>query len=207
MRYDYLRTGEDPGAIVLQLLPNALTLLRLLLALPVGWLILREQFAPALAIGLIAGLTDAVDGWLARRLNAYSRFGAALDPIADKTLMFVVFISLAMVGLVPWPVAAVVVVRDLVILAGATAYHGLIDELELEPTALSKSNTFVQIGYCILVLAGALFTAIPEALLVAAALMVVAVSIISGVDYVVGWSRRALAMHTGGSARRRKERD
>ena len=192
---------------MLRLIPNALTLLRLLLAVPVGWLILREQYAPALAVGLAAGLTDAVDGWLARRLNAYSRFGAALDPIADKTLMFVVFISLAIVGLVPWPVAAVVVIRDLVILAGATAYHGLIDELELEPTALSKSNTFVQIGYCILVLASALLPAIPLALLTAAALLVIAVSVLSGIDYVISWSRRAMSMHAGGGARRRKERN
>ena len=192
---------------MLRLIPNALTLLRLLLALPVGWLILREQFAPALAVGIVAGLTDAVDGWLARRLNAYSRFGAALDPVADKTLMFVVFISMAIVGLVPWFVAAVVIIRDLVILAGATAYHGLIDELELEPTALSKSNTFVQIGYCILVLAGVLLPEIPEALLIASALLVIAVSVISGIDYVIIWSRRAMSMRAGGGARRRKERN
>ncbi len=191
---------------MLRLIPNALTLLRLLLALPVGWLILSEQFVPALAVGFIAGLTDAVDGWLARRLNAYSRFGAALDPVADKTLMFVVFISLAIVGLVPWLVAAVVVVRDLVILAGASAYHGLIDELELEPTALSKSNTFVQIGYCILALGSAVVPAMPAELLVAAGLVVVAVAVISGMDYVLSWSRRALTMRAAGGARRRKQR-
>ncbi len=191
---------------MLRLIPNALTLLRLLLALPVGWLILSEQFVPALVVGFFAGLTDAVDGWLARRLNAYSRFGAALDPVADKTLMFVVFISLAIVGLVPWLVAAVVVVRDLVILAGASAYHGLIDELELEPTALSKSNTFVQIGYCILALGSAVVPAMPAELLVAAGLVVVAVAVISGMDYVLSWSRRALTMRAAGGARRRKQR-
>ncbi len=191
---------------MLRLIPNALTLLRLLLALPVGWLILSEQFVPALVVGFVAGLTDAVDGWLARRLNAYSRFGAALDPVADKTLMFVVFISLAIVGLVPWLVAAVVVVRDLVILAGASAYHGLIDELELEPTALSKSNTFVQIGYCILALGSAVVPAMPAELLVAAGLVVVAVAVISGMDYVLSWSRRALTMRAAGGARRRKQR-
>ena len=191
---------------MLRLIPNALTLLRLLLALPVGWLILSEQFVPALMVGFVAGLTDAVDGWLARRLNAYSRFGAALDPVADKTLMFVVFISLAIVGLVPWLVAAVVVVRDLVILAGASAYHGLIDELELEPTALSKSNTFVQIGYCILALGSAVVPAMPAELLVAAGLVVVSVAVISGMDYVLSWSRRALNMRAAGGARRRKQR-
>ena len=191
---------------MLRLIPNALTLLRLLLAVPVGWLILQEQFAPALAVGLVAGLTDAVDGWLARRLNAYSRFGAALDPIADKTLMFIVFISLAVVGLVPWLVALVVVVRDLVILAGATAYHGLIDELELEPTPLSKSNTFVQIGYCILALGSTQVTAMPPELLTAAGLLVIAVAVVSGIDYVISWSRRALAMRASGGARHRSKR-
>ena len=129
-----------------------------------------------------------------------------MNVVAFAGRPFVVFISLAIVGLVPWLVAAVVVVRDLVILAGASAYHGLIDELELEPTALSKSNTFVQIGYCILALCSAVVPTMPAELLVAAGLAVVAVAVISGMDYVISWSRRALAMRTSGGARRRKQR-
>lgn len=192
---------------MLHMIPNALTLLRLLLAVPVGWLILQQQYEPALALGVLAGLTDAIDGWLARRLNAYSRLGAILDPLADKALMLVVFISLAIVGLVPWGVAVVVVARDCIILAGATAYHGLIDELEVEPSAMSKTNTFVQISYGVLVLCAALIPQFPQSLLFAAALLVIATALISGFDYVVSWGRRAIASHASGDARRRGERD
>ena len=80
---------------MLQYLPNSLTVLRLLLAGPLGWLVLREQYHWALVVGLLAGLTDALDGLLARRLNALSRFGAALDPVADKVLITVAFLCFA----------------------------------------------------------------------------------------------------------------
>jgi len=192
---------------MLRLIPNALTVLRLLLALPVGWLILDQQYGPALALGLIAGLTDAVDGWLARRLNAYSAFGAVLDPVADKVLMFVVFICLAMVGLIPWIVTLVVVTRDVIILAGATAYHGLIDELEVEPTALSKTNTFVQISYGVLVLVAALLAGFPSSALFAAALLVVAIGLVSGADYVINWSKRAMHRRDDSRAKRASGQD
>ncbi|MEZ5501127.1 MAG: CDP-alcohol phosphatidyltransferase family protein [Halioglobus sp.] len=65
-------------------LPNSLTILRLVLSLPLGYLILREDFTWALGVGLLAGCTDALDGLLARRLGALSRAGAALDPVADR---------------------------------------------------------------------------------------------------------------------------
>ena len=90
---------------MLRYLPNSLTLLRLLLALPLGWLILREQYALALATGVLAGLSDALDGFAARRLDALTRLGAILDPIADKTLITVTFVCLAAVELAPWYLA------------------------------------------------------------------------------------------------------
>ena len=86
---------------MLQYLPNSLTLSRLLLAVPLGLLILREDFAWALGIGLLAGVTDALDGYFARRLQVFSGWGAALDPIADKILITVAFLSLARVELFP----------------------------------------------------------------------------------------------------------
>lgn len=178
---------------MLALLPNALTLLRLLLALPVGYLIVQGQFGAALLVGLLAGVTDALDGLLARRLDAQSRFGAALDPAADKILITTAFLSMAHVGLVPWPVAIVVVLRDLVIVLGAGCYQLLIGELELQPTGLSKSNMFIQVGYCLLVLVAALLPGVPHYLLQAAALLVLAVAVASGLDYVISWTRRALA--------------
>ncbi|MDA8752804.1 CDP-alcohol phosphatidyltransferase family protein [Halieaceae bacterium] len=194
-------------ATMLALLPNAVTLLRLLLALPVGYLILQGQFGTALLVGLLAGVTDALDGLLARRLNADSRFGAALDPIADKVLVTTVFLSMAMVGLVPWLITATVVLRDLVIVLGASCYHWLIGELELQPTALSKSNMAIQIGYCVLVLAAALLPRLPGELVQAGGALVLLVTVASGIDYVITWTGRARANRgrQGGDRHRGKD--
>ena len=86
---------------MLRYLPNGLTLLRLLLAVPLGVLILRGEYTWALGVGVLAGVSDGLDGLLARRLQALSRFGAALDPVADKTLIMVAFLTLASVELIP----------------------------------------------------------------------------------------------------------
>ena len=104
---------------MLRYLPNGLTFLRLLLAVPLGILILGGDYSSALIVGLLAGITDALDGFFARRLNAFSRFGAAIDPIADKTLITVTFLCLASMALVPWYLAIAVISRDLIIVAGA----------------------------------------------------------------------------------------
>ena len=103
---------------MLQFLPNARTLSRLLLAAPLGYFIMQHAYEWALVTGLVAGVTDALDGFAARRLNALSRLGAALDPIADKVLITVAFICFASTGLIPWYLALVVISRDVIILLG-----------------------------------------------------------------------------------------
>ncbi len=123
---------------MLQYLPNSLTVLRLLLAVPLGVLILREDYAWALGVGVLAGLSDALDGLIARHLGAFSRIGAALDPIADKILIIVTFVCLAVVELVPWYLTVAVITRDLVIVAGAACYYLFIGPFEFSATRLSK---------------------------------------------------------------------
>jgi len=178
---------------MLRQLPNALTLCRLLLAIPLGILILRGDYANALWVGFLAGVTDALDGFLARRLQAFSRLGAALDPIADKLLIMVAVFSFAQVELIPWYVAIAIVARDLVIVCGAISYHILIGPFEFAATQLSKINMAVQIGFCFLVLCGQVFRGIPGELIEWATLLTLASAIISGLDYVWSWSRKALA--------------
>jgi len=180
---------------MLSQLPNALTLCRLLLAIPLGMLILRGDYGNALWVGFLAGITDALDGLMARHLQAFSRFGAALDPIADKLLITVAVVSFAQVELIPWYVAITIVARDLVIVCGAITYHVLIGPFEFAATRLSKINMAVQIGFCFLVLAAQVFTKIPEALIAWTTLVAVGIAIISGLDYVMAWSIKALANH------------
>lgn len=177
---------------MLRYLPNSLTLLRLLLAIPLGFLILREDYRLALAIGSLAGLTDALDGYLARRLNALSRFGAALDPIADKILITVTFVCLAQVNLVPWYLAIAVISRDLIIVAGAACYYKFIGPFEFAATGLSKSNMVVQICFCVLVLFTQVVDGIPSAAILVGAVAVLFIAAASGFDYIMSWAVKAL---------------
>ena len=177
---------------MLRYLPNSLTLLRLLLALPLGVFILRENYTWALLTGLVAGVSDALDGFAARRLGVLSRFGAALDPVADKILITVCFLCLAQMGLVPWYLAAAVILRDLVIVAGAACYHALIGPFEFAASGLSKSNMFIQIGYCVLVLLSQLVPEIPPMASVIGEVAVLFFAAASGFDYVMSWTIKAI---------------
>jgi cardiolipin synthase len=177
---------------MLQYLPNGLTILRLLLAFPLGWVILGEHFTWALVIGLLAGLSDALDGFLARRLNALSRLGAVLDPIADKILITTTFLCLAYIELIPWYLALAVIIRDLVIVAGAACYYTLIAPFEFTATRLSKANMFIQICFCVLVLLSQVETSIPSEAAVVGAAAVLFIAAASGFDYVMSWTIKAI---------------
>jgi cardiolipin synthase len=183
---------------MLRYLPNGLTVLRLLLALPLGVFILRENYACALGIGVLAGLSDALDGFAARRLGALSRFGAALDPIADKILITVTFVCLVQVDLVPWYLAAVVIARDLVIVAGAACFYTLVGPFEFAASRLSKANMCIQIGFCVLVLLTQTVESIPPTAIAVGATLVLVAAVASGMDYVIAWSRKAIASRRTG---------
>jgi cardiolipin synthase len=182
---------------MLQYLPNGLTFLRLLLALPLGMLILQTDYEMALWIGFLAGLTDLLDGFFARRLGAFSRFGAALDPIADKVLVTVTFLCFAQVQLVPWYLAIAVITRDLVIVSGAACYYFLIGPFEFAATRLSKANMLIQISFCVLVLTAQVVPQIPPELLLAGSIAVLFIAAASGFDYVMSWTLKALEARKG----------
>jgi cardiolipin synthase len=182
---------------MLQYLPNSLTISRLLLAVPLGLLILREDFAWALAIALIAGVTDALDGYFARRLQVFSRWGAALDPIADKILITVAFLSFARVELIPWYLALAVISRDVIIVLGATCYYKLIGPFEFAATGLSKANMFVQVSFCLLVLIAQVVPQIPQMAVTVGSAAVLFIAAASGFDYVMSWTIKAIQSRQG----------
>tara|TARA_R110002049_G_scaffold1716_16_gene13033 strand:- start:2565 stop:3119 length:555 start_codon:yes stop_codon:yes gene_type:complete len=177
---------------MLQYLPNCLTFLRLLLAIPLGLLILREQYDWALITGVIAGITDALDGFIARRFDALSRFGAILDPIADKVLITVTFVCMAVVELVPWYLSIAVIARDLIIIAGAAAYYRFIGPFEFAASNLSKSNMALQIAFCVLVLLSQVLDTIPPQLTLVGTAAVLFLAAASGFDYVMSWTIKAI---------------
>src|SRR5262249_54356434 len=159
---------------------------RMLLTVPLAWLLRDGRYDAALAVALFAGATDALDGFLAKRFGWQSWLGGVLDPVADKLLLFVCFIGLAQGGALPVWLAWIVVGRDIVIVAGAVAYHNLIGPLNAQPTNLSKLTTCLQI---VLVLACLLhlsrFAEWPDAINVAMFWIVAAATVVSGLDYVV----------------------
>ena len=124
-------------------LPNAISLMRIVLVAPILMLILQGSFGWALALFCIAGFSDGVDGYLAKRFDWHTRLGALLDPVADKLLIAGTFITLAYTQDIPLWLAAVVILRDVVIVVGATAYNFLVRPVEGEPTRVSKLNTLV----------------------------------------------------------------
>jgi cardiolipin synthase (CMP-forming) len=181
---------------MLHYLPNSLTFLRLVLAVPLGLLILGEEYAWALGVGVLAGLSDALDGLTARHLGAFSRLGAALDPIADKILIMVTFVCLALVELVPWYLTAAVITRDLVIVAGAACYYLFIGPFEFSATRLSKCNMCIQICFCVLVLLAQVVPHIPPSAMLAGTAAVLFIAAASGFDYVMTWTVKAMQSRT-----------
>lgn len=132
-----------PGALLS--VPNLITLARLC-AVPLAfWLVLDGLMAAAFGLFVLAGASDAVDGWLARRSGGASRLGAILDPVADKALIVTMYVTLAAVGVLPGWLATLVVFRDLVIVGGVLVLGLLGHPLVIRPLFVSKINTVLQI--------------------------------------------------------------
>ena len=133
-------------------LPNSLTILRILLIPVFIGLLLHGQHNYALGVIILAGITDALDGTIARMANQRTKLGAYLDPLADKLLLTASFATLAMIHLVPLWVAILVVSRDLILLVG-TLLAQLTDlRLDITPTVWGKATTVLQLAYVILLL-------------------------------------------------------
>ena len=174
-------------------IPNAISLLRIALIVPILMLILRGEYAWALGLFFFAGFSDGLDGYLATRFNWQTRLGGLLDPVADKLLVAGLFITLAWVGQIPAWLATVVILRDIVIFGGAVAYNFLIEPLQGEPSRISKLNTALELMFLFFVLSNAGYgwpPAITQTVLGASILVTV---VISGADYVWSWASRARA--------------
>lgn len=172
-------------------LPNAITLLRALLIPVVALALLAQQYEGALLVFVLCAAGDFGDGWLARRYDLRTRFGAIADPLADKLTMLTVTALLALQGWLAGWFALLVILRDLVIVAGAIAYHLRVGRVEMAPTRISKANTALEFLLLsgVLAVAAALLDAGPwlELLLWTTSATIV----VSGMQYVVLWSRKA----------------
>ena len=181
----------------LRWLPNAISLLRIVLIAPILYYILGMQYGMALALFFVAGFSDGLDGYLAKTFNWHTRLGALLDPIADKLLVAGAFVTLASQGLIPVWLAALVVVRDAVIVGGALAYNFLIKPVQGEPTTVSKLNTMLELTLVLSVLSRAGYGWPDRITIVVLGAAVLVTVVISGTDYVWSWSQRARRSRQG----------
>ena len=134
-------------------IPNIITLGRIILVPVIVWAIVSSQMEIAFAIFVIAGVSDAVDGFLAKRFNMTSELGALLDPLADKALLVSIYVALGIWGAVPRWIVILVVSRDIMIVS-AVIVSWLFDKpVEMKPLMVSKLNTVAQVGFAALVLA------------------------------------------------------
>jgi cardiolipin synthase (CMP-forming) len=143
MTPDESRVGRGTTASLLNL-PNIVTFARLC-AVPLAfWLVLEQRIGQAFLLFVAAGLSDALDGWLARRYGG-NAVGAAMDPVADKALLVTMYITLAAVGMLPAWLAILVVFRDAVIVGGIVALSVMGHAVAIRPLYISKVNTTLQI--------------------------------------------------------------
>lgn len=178
----------------LRFIPNALCFLRMLLVLPVAWLLAHQEFRLTLWLFAFAAATDGLDGFLAKRCGWTSELGKIVDPLADKILLVGVFLTLGIMGLVPLWLAIAAIGRDVVITAGAITYNALFGAIDGHPTWISKLNTLCQIVFVLLVVAAHAIGDVPQNAVIALGALVFVTTVVSGIDYVLTYSLKAMAV-------------
>ena len=179
-------------------LPNLITLARLCAVPATVWLILNGRLDLAFWMFVGAGVSDAVDGWLARVRDARSALGAILDPVADKLLLVCVYVTLAAIGVLPDWLAILVVFRDLVIVGGVLVLWVLGEAPKIRPLMVSKLNTALQIALAAVALLLAGFDLRADGLLSAMVWTVAGTTLASGAIYVAAALRKQRGGQRGG---------
>lgn len=141
---------------------------------------------------MLAGLTDGLDGWLARKFQWQSKLGSMIDPVADKLLITVSFIVLGILQTLPWWLIILVISRDVIIFIGASFWYFFITRLiKFQPTLLSKFNTNVQLFLITICLVNLSFFIVPHKIIAFIMLLTTITTLLTFVDYVVTWGYRA----------------
>ena len=177
-------------------IPNLITLLRFAAVPLLVWWLFDHQFYNALLLCFLMGLSDALDGFLAKTFDWKTTLGSYLDPAADKVMLISSYIALGALDLLPHWLVFIVILRDVALLSGAVSYVSMTRRLEIEPSLISKLNTFVQILLVLAVIYSQIndFPAIILQILVGLTLFT---TIASGYDYLVEERSRRAARHSG----------
>jgi len=174
------------------MLPNVLSVIRIILTVPVVIALLKGQYLLTLLLFLLAGISDALDGWIAKQFSFQTRLGSILDPMADKILLTCTFITLYWVGILPLWLFMLIFVRDVIIVAGALGYflgEMTSDSELLQPTLISKFNTVLQIALVLFLLLIQIY--VEFSIFLEMVFIIVATSTaLSGADYMWLWIKK-----------------
>ncbi len=170
-------------------LPNLISLGRLLLAPLAIWLILAGRYGTAFWVFIVAGVSDALDGFIAKHFDRRTRLGALLDPVADKALLVSVYVTLGLAHQLWTSLVIIVVFRDVVIVGGFLLIQAFAVPKKYDPLYISKINTGLQIALVAFVLARLGLGADAGGFDIALSYAVIATTVLSGLSYVVRWAR------------------
>lgn len=179
-------------------IPNILTVGRLISVPVTVWLMLQGQMTAAFWMFVAAGVTDGVDGAVARLCNARSALGAVLDPLADKVLLVSIYVVLGWLGDLPSWLVIMIIFRDLFIVGGAMVMLFLSQYSRVDPLYIGKVNTFLQIMLAGVVLAELGLNMETYGASTALIYMVGASTVLSGLAYLIIWGRKLAAAGVDG---------
>jgi cardiolipin synthase len=175
-------------------IPNTITMLRIMLVPLLAYFLIRGNYGAAVWVLLGAGISDALDGFIARRFNQLTYLGSILDPVADKFLIIVSACLLAWLGLLPWWLTAVILIRDVIIIAGAIIYYLRAGRIEMNPSIPSKVNMLLQTCLIFLVLGNAAGIIGATGWLPGLFGFALFTTTFSGLHYIVLWGRKGAAL-------------
>jgi cardiolipin synthase (CMP-forming) len=178
---------------MLRHLPNFICLVRIALIWPTIVALDAGEYWTALVLVAVCAVSDGLDGWLAKRFSWTSHLGKILDPLADKLLLVALFLTAAWMNLLPWWLTAIAVARDVLIGSGAVVYRVWVGPLHGRPTIVSKINTGMQLIVALAAILGAACGFPTREMVMALAIVTLLTTIVSGADYVMRFTRRALA--------------
>ena len=176
--------------MALSQLPNILTILRIILTIPVVITLLNAEYFTTVILFFIAGITDGLDGFIAKRFNCTSRLGSILDPAADKLLLSCTFFTMFLTNILPLWLFAVIFIRDLIIVTGAIGYFiGSNDKEELKPSNISKINTVIQIFAVLYIVISQIYPDL-QLFLMELFIITATTAVLSGADYIWMWMKK-----------------
>ncbi|MBL4772376.1 MAG: CDP-alcohol phosphatidyltransferase family protein [Alcanivoracaceae bacterium] len=177
----------------LSYLPNTITIGRIFAMIPLVWFMLEKQYEYAFYIAIAAGLSDMLDGFLAKTFGWQGWLGGVLDPLADKFMMLCCFMVFAVQEIIPNWLLILVLARDIIIITGATFYHFAIVKVDkAKPSLLSKFNTAIQILLIVVLLSHYSVYQFNQVFIDILIYLVTFFTVSSGLHYIYYWGKKAV---------------